>query len=386
MQVPFHVRVRAYANRARKALAAYVDRALADTGAYDLAIFGAYNTSNIGDLCFLHVLREGCRRAGIRHRFFNLDRIHEIRTGVKILGGGGGMLSLKDSSPLRLVMEARGDSAGLVGFMGVSGHLLPGELTAPVRDFISRSPLISVRSHEDLRFFRDTLGFSQVGFQPDLAFSLPGFFEVPAPAPSGILGINITPFLFHDHGSRFVASGEVTPWFWRHFPEVAPQARMIALKYAALVRKIAEVHVSAGWKVIHVPFAIEDDVLARLVFAGTGVAFAPYRNDPFRLLGHIGRCCKFVASRFHSHVFSFIQDVPVVSLAYSPKCSNLFGELELPPELSLDVTQMLNVDTQEFAMRTLASDGALPGKSVIADLQKQSQAMVLDGLKRFMCP
>jgi len=145
----------------------------------------------------------------------------------------------------------------------------------------------------------------------------------------------------HGHLTLQRPKSSLSAAFHRASPRVAAQGTATAEAYLTIARQTVIALLQRGHRVVHVPFAMEDDGLARALLQGTGIAFKPFSEEPHRVLTDVASCETFIATRFHGHVFALATGTPLHSLPYSDKCSLLLSDLGLPlaPEEPADWAQ-----------------------------------------------
>ena len=95
-----------------------------------------------------------------------------------------------------------------------------------------------------------------------------------------------------------------------------------------------------------------DALAARTALADTGATFLPFHHNPTVTLRRIASCSRFVACRFHAHVFALAAGVPTNSFAVARKSSTLWSELGLPQEAQVNRLSLVT-DTRSSIARLL---------------------------------
>lgn len=72
------------------------------------------------------------------------------------------------------------------------------------------------------------------------------------------------------------------------------------------------------------------------MFSNTSAEILPAYQSPIEIINQIKECSEFIATRFHAHIFAMIARVPIRSICYSGKVTNLVKDLFLPIEKTLD--------------------------------------------------
>ena len=78
------------------------------------------------------------------------------------------------------------------------------------------------------------------------------------------------------------------------------------------------------------------------------IEIQPYTQDPRDVLIKISECDRFIATRFHSGVFSYLAGCEILFLAYHQKLIDLASEIGLPSHAVLEISDKITtVDIQE---------------------------------------
>ncbi len=344
----------------------------------ELSIFGCYDAGNVGDLAL------GVALNGIASRFartaFDSPRLSgrlSLSPPRAVVLAGGGVVTARPGSPLQAFSAYVGRRRCSVSVVGVSATLAEAELPGPSLRTLRDAAWISTRSRKSAEELTRILGRRDIVVQPDIAFALRLANEgyVPPPRVLGRLVLNLSPFLHTHRGAEFVANTTPTAWFSKHLPEQAAWYDRIAPSYASLVDTLVGRFLARGWEVVSVPLAPEDDLFARALLKRHAVKHVTYDSDPLRVLATFATAERALVTRFHAHVFAMLTKTPCASFAYSPKCSDLFGELGLPPLAQVDPRQW--VHEPEASLERLSPDGPSASLSEAALGELESRAFDL---------
>jgi polysaccharide pyruvyl transferase WcaK-like protein len=317
-----------------------------------LAVVGCYDTGNIGDLALGWTLRALVRSQGLPATLQPLSAIECFPTASNTIVGGGGILTVHPRSPLHRLAARYASRAPHVALVGVSGTLTSDECNPSLRRFLSAVPFFSVRSQLERDELSGAIGRSDISVHPDVAFGLLKALRPRVRQPmSNLLGVNVSPFLFHYNGRTFSVNNTPTAWFKRHLPEEAEVYGQIADSYVDVLRATLRAYIDRGWEVRLIPFAIEDYAFARSIFRTERVEFLPYSQNPVAVFETLTECSRFIATRYHSHVFALTAGVPCLSVAYAPKCRLLWDELGLPAYAKLGPLDL--VRRKQYAIEVL---------------------------------
>ncbi len=65
-----------------------------------------------------------------------------------------------------------------------------------------------------------------------------------------------------------------------------------------------------------------------------------YENDPVNFLHEVGRCKYFIGMKLHSIVFAYLNNVPVLTIAYHPKCSSFAEYVGYEPTAIVNISEL----------------------------------------------
>lgn len=347
----------------------------------ELSIFGCYDAGNVGDLAL------GAALAGIAGRFAR-TAFDSPRSSVglspprAVVLAGGGVVTARPGSPLQAFSSYVGRRPCSVSVVGVSATLAEAELPEASLRTLRDAAWLSTRSQKSAAELARILGRQDIVVQPDIAFALrlanAGY--APPPRSSGRLLLNVSPFLHTHRGSEFVANTTPSAWFSKHLPEQAAWYDRIAPSYASLVDALVGKFLARGWEVVSVPLAPEDDLFARSLLKRHAVRHVPYDSDPLRVLSTFATAERALVTRFHAHVFAMLTRTPFASFAYSPKCSDLFAELGLPPLAQTEPRHW--VHEADASLERLSPDGtsACPSEAALLDLEGRAFDLTRQGV------
>lgn len=383
LAAPLLARAISRAHRVRIKLHTCVEALRQRASSPAVGIVGAYNTSNLGDLAMGAVLRGLARAEGLGSgvvSYANLGWFPEPRAAVL---GGGGVITTHPSSSFARFVRRWGELADRTALVGVSGELQPDECPDEVLEFLSRVPVWSARSRHERDGFAAATGRTDIAVQPDITWAAPGVLELDLPerdAEKRVLGLNVTPVLMGCSGGRFRPGAVPSDWYRRHLPEEAAVYSSLGPGYVAAVREVVRGYRSRGWHVRCIPLALEDELFARAVFDAREVELAPYSLDVAAAIRRAAGCSRFVATRFHSHIFAMLAGVPVLSIAYSPKCEYLWRELGLPGGAQVRLIELAR-EARAAAGKLIDSEPAALDDDARDELRRESEEACLRGLR-----
>lgn len=329
-------------------------------------IVGCYNTSNVGDRSFATVLHELSAQSGAGFDMASYGAMSPSHWSRPLLIGGGGLLNGQVDTPLtRLLLDPRRSGAARMAMVSIATSYGVAPLRDGLKAALSSAGLLAVRDSVTAEWLRSELPDREILQHPDIAFLLPELcgWQAPVRQP-GSIGINIMPVLLERTRGAWRPKAKLSEAFHRASPSVAAQGTATAEAYLTIVRQTVIALIQKGHRLVHIPFALEDDGLARALLQGTGVTFKPFNADPHAVLTDVASCEAFIATRFHGHVFALATGTPLHSLPYSDKCSLLLRDLGLP------------------AAPEEPADWALRKDDAISRLQRGDQSLYLSEARR----
>lgn len=282
---------------------------------------------NLGDWAIGRVVQDWVRTQGYSVVGTSINRKRWPVGRLGVIVGGGGILG----SRLRGKIAA---TPAPVAILGVDVFGVDNTLSSNVR-------YASARSEAGVARLRD-LGAETPAYAPDVVWAVPlvwpTVFEDSIESlesgarPRPTLGINVTawPRKLHYRQVQRLSRGDETSEDWT-----------VITEYTRAIRSIAELYLSRGWNVEAVPFAIDDELLARKLFDGTKVRVHRFSLDARKVLARLRTYNRFVATRYHSHVFALAAGTSVLSIAYGRKCEELWDYYRWPDEAQVGRKEIL---------------------------------------------
>lgn len=292
------------------------------------AVLNLYRSQlvNVGDISIGIGLKDAIKRSGINNMLaLSVDREQNYcpRAQSVLIGGG----SIVSPRLINRVSRTMPDSR--VALFGVEVFGTEGDLAHGWPKNILCTGARSPRSVERASSF----GCDDTRLVPDAAWlierSAPGSGQRGAP----ILGVNVTSW---PKGYHFRRMADSEGW-------VSARDDLDKLiDYIGLVEAYILSALSVGWKVVFVPFEVDDYYFSRAVFGWLqsdwdGVSFLRFRSDPKAVLESVTCMSRFLATRYHAHVFSLIAGVPLCFVEYSMQVR------ELRKSLSVSVSHCLPI-------------------------------------------
>ncbi len=328
----------------------------------DIRIAGEYFSGNLGDWTmgnmFLSAAGDCSHRPGLTDY-----ASAGTSPGPLIMGGG----ELGDALHFTRAFELAG-APERVAACGINPVYNVGGFPQPLLDAIRKTAYLSVRSKSGAALLRNVLARPDVAYHPDPAFCL--FTNVPAPLAVASrqprrMAISLMTFYLSVQRRRVFAA-DATMKTVVADPEFRQHIETAGEVYIEVMRRTVRQALAQGWEVLNIPFSEVDAMFADAVLGDLNVRRIPYSRDYRGVIAVLQTCRKYLAARFHSHVFGFVAGTPVVSLAYSGKCVELWKDLGLDPGLQVgridlcrdpaaSSRKLLEVDGVTLPLTTLGS-------------------------------
>lgn len=301
-------------------------------------VFGAYSGQNLGDMALGEALRS---IRGSRLHLLDIDGLSGFphpNMNPLILGGG----SIVGVDNIRRLQRLNINPGG-VEIMGVNFIGLTANWPKDVRDWVGACRHVIFRTSRELQIER--MWLESATYAPDLAFCLnfPSWKGI----KSGRIGINILPHFYRSRGFKYVPGHgledffkQVDPFHYQHITEIGPA-------YVALVRNLVAKY-SPHYNIEHIPFALEDELFAKVVFTGLPVKLIPYTENRQAVCSRMSSFEWFFATRYHAHVFAISIGLPVVGVLYGQKCMDLIADLGLSKRSFLQNTELVERNFSSF--------------------------------------
>lgn len=201
---------------------------------------------------------------------------------------------------------------------------------------LSMAKYICARSSWGAGVLRDLID-APVRYAPDIAFSLAPDRCARQGTGEKHLGISLMTFYLTFQNQRHFSPDSGWVQNYREsdpaFAEMVPRAGDI---YVDVMRSVIRDYVAHGWKVTNIPFSFVDHLFAKAAFGDVGgLSLLPYRGDARSAIQCMRQFDRFIATRFHAHVFALAAGVPVLSIAYSRKCNSLWSDTGCSPEAQI---------------------------------------------------
>ena len=78
------------------------------------------------------------------------------------------------------------------------------------------------------------------------------------------------------------------------------------------------------------------------------VRIIPYNPDPIKTLDRVAQCSAFIGMKYHSCLFAYLNNIPLLVIDYHPKCCALAEEIGLPKHAVISLEEILNGQFERY--------------------------------------
>lgn len=312
----------------------------------ELGLLGAFHGLNVGDnslakSVFIYA-KDFYANIGVQN-IYNFSKYPA--TSMAICAGGAtgvqsNLVNLKNRYQL---------TPEKVALIGIDFSSDIDKFPESVLDFLSRICYLSCRSKSQANRVRSLLK-RDVLFHFDNAFSYPGFRYLESYKystinhykDSKILGFNsLNFFMIWVKSKGFMPGHYLAEWYKQQNSNVANYIESLGLAYINFFNDILDVYSSRKYKIIHIPFTVDDDLFARTFFKNKNIKFLKYNPNPDESIKYLSQCDLFISTRYHSLVFAIKLGIPCIPFCYAIKCTDLLQDLGFKTENAIDRMELI---------------------------------------------
>lgn len=77
------------------------------------------------------------------------------------------------------------------------------------------------------------------------------------------------------------------------------------------------------------------------------IKLVTYNPDPREVLSRVAQCSAFIGTKYHSCLFAYLANIPLLIIEYHPKCRALAEELGLPRNAVISLNEIINGQLEE---------------------------------------
>jgi polysaccharide pyruvyl transferase WcaK-like protein len=215
--------------------------------------------------------------------------------------------------------------------------ILLGHGIGPISKFSTRMMLkfifsnvksINVRDHSSLEVVED-IGYSNKCSKTfDLAVCLLDYYHVSFNDEFEIIGISLLPvyeIYYGDINKDMVLVNEIS----KALTGLLKENKKLVIKLFAFRSGI-----------LHSDENILNELLSSLANFQNRISFVKYEGEISSFFSEISSCDYFIGMRYHSILFSYILQKPIIAINYMEKCANLTEEILLPPSVILKLDEV----------------------------------------------
>lgn len=280
-------------------------------------VAGEYFAGNLGDWTMGQAFLSENRMAGLAAYSGKPGSARSV-----VMGGG----EIGDASHFERAIQMAG-RAEAVAACGINPVYTFDRLPEHLLEQIALMPYLSVRSKDGAQRMRRVLSRPDVEFNPDPSFCFALSIPSPVDTPRRLAISLMTFYLSVQNRRRFEADQTLKSVVADQ--EFAARIDKAGICYIEMMQAIINRFVAEGWEIVNIPFSEVDAMFAETILSDTPVKRLPYSRNPVCVLDSLRTCRRYIATRFHSHIFGLMAGVPVVSIGYANKCVQLWGELGL---------------------------------------------------------
>jgi len=282
----------------------------------DITHYYRLQTKNLGDWTIGQVVGACLKQKGFRIAALPVDDVTIKKGKFGTIVGGGGIFG----PTVQGHVENAGHPVSIVGV----------DVFGQGSGFPMNIIHASARSQHGVERLQ-SFGCATPRYAPDVAWACPAAWPDECTHRTAVrgskkkLGINVTAWPKPIH-FRMLAAGSTT------IENRDEDEYTTLLNYARCVYELALRHCDEGWDVEVVPFELDDEYLAKFLFKDTKVSVRRLSLDVPNMLLHMQEYDKFIATRYHSHIFAMLAGVPVYSVAYGRNCEQLWADNHWPSD------------------------------------------------------
>ena len=314
-------------------------------------IVGGYHLGNLGDMALGEAISNSCRLAGISHGLQTLYNLERWKSTHSVIIGGGAV-----TQRINLKRALDRVPASRLALCGVD--IEDWDALHDYADRLLKIPYFSVRSTAQATRAR-SLGLKEVAYHPDNVFSLRNYISKKSPATTSAnrrLVFNISP-RFHLASPDSICDDD-------NLPHRAPFS-VLRDNYTYLLRSLAARCIDEGYYMEHIPFTPSDYHIASEILNGFPVRMRPFSPNPAKIIASLGDDAVWIASRYHSLIFSILGLHPVLPIAYADKSFRLLNDLQINQDSIVDLTCLTSRSAVDTVLdRGIPSAPLLDGPSV----------------------
>lgn len=296
----------------------------------DLVVLSAGYNGNLGDQAIAYSMARQCLDHGLHPFFVDYNDIHERNAAdanlpVLMFGGELGDLfhftALKKQQPRPL--------RAAIGGISISNTFISSQ-DPELLSYLKQIQAFFVRDKSVAKNSRHSLCLTNIQHAPDIVFSLAATPTKATsrkaqgyPAVPKTIGINVQAFFL-----QMSKDGSFSPIGTSPYGS-AEQTAKAEHGYRQALRALIQHYQQQGYVVFNYSFCMQDTLYFKKYFSDLRCETLEFYWNFEKLIQSLGRCCLFVASRYHAHIASMIAGLPTISIMVGAKNTGLLLDMDI---------------------------------------------------------
>ena len=105
-----------------------------------------------------------------------------------------------------------------------------------------------------------------------------------------------------------------------------------------------------------------------------------YNSNPENVLNKVNECSAFIGMKYHSCVFAYMCDVPLLLIEYHPKCRYFAEEVELPNEAIVSLEEVLSNSIEKRFENFISFPGRYIARLSLNEARNRAKRPFLEGI------
>jgi polysaccharide pyruvyl transferase WcaK-like protein len=110
------------------------------------------------------------------------------------------------------------------------------------------------------------------------------------------------------------------------------------------------------------------------------VEIIEYNSNPEKVLNKVNDCSAFIGMKYHSCVFAYMCEVPLLLIEYHPKCRYFADEIKLPNEAIVSLEEVLSNSIEKRFENFLSFPGRYIARLSLIEARKRAKKPFLEGI------
>lgn len=277
----------------------------------DIHVIGSYATGNVGDLAIGKSIVESLSTRGIEAEFFS--RKVRLPSGPTRVLGGGGVIHPYRAEKVRRDLNLLNDDSMIIG-VGVS-PINDEELKEDIRQTIEQLPVVTVRDERSKEALEDIVD------RHIPALACPAFLlDVPEKQMGGYTGVSLRDLPLKGL-SEVTESNDLIQNHLGYEAGFTPKE--MRKRYHQNIQRITDEIKDLK----HIPFHHLD---TDFISSYSNIPRFEFEYSTSSALNRVANADRMICMRYHSLVFSILNNKPSIAIAYAPKVAALAERAGIP--------------------------------------------------------